>query len=333
MRETKWNFPSDEKLIPVHELPDPFCRPDGSRIAGAEEWPEQREYLKAMLSHYMYGQIPPAPEQVRGEIVSSKRLYEGRAIEDTVRLTFCPGEGKEQLAMHVRVTRPAITGKVPVITWNQGEGGSPCPIEEQLVCDREYAIAEFNREELAPDSRKLFKGPLAAAYPEYDWGAIAMWGWCHSRVIDYLEQTDYADPEKMVATGHSRGGKAALCAAIYDERIALCAANGSGCGGAGCFRYLGSSRGEGTGLCETAKGIAKMFPYWWNPRFRKIKNCECFPFDLPFVRALIAPRAVITTDGLGDTWSNPYGTRLTHQAAGEVFRFLGVEEKNALHMR
>ena len=45
--------------------------------------------------------------------------------------------------------------------------------------------------------------------------------------------TDWADTDKIIATGHSRGGKVALCAAIYDERIALGAPNGSGCGGAG----------------------------------------------------------------------------------------------------
>ena len=52
--------------------------------------------------------------------------------------------------------------------------------------------------------------------------------------VDYLFTTDWADTDKIIATGHSRGGKVALCAAIYDERIALCAPNGSGCGGAGC---------------------------------------------------------------------------------------------------
>lgn len=52
-----------------------------------------------------------------------------------------------------------------------------------------------------------------------------------------------------------------------------------------------------------------------------------------FAKALIAPRALITTDGLGDVWANTFGTQVTWRAAQEVFDFLGVPEKNALHFR
>ena len=57
------------------------------------------------------------------------------------------------------------------------------------------------------------------------------------------------------------------------------------------------------------------------------------PFDLHFARLLIAPRAVISTDALQDTWANPYGTTVTWRAAQEVFDFLGMPKHNAMHMR
>ena len=60
---------------------------------------------------------------------------------------------------------------------------------------------------------------------------------------------------------------------------------------------------------------------------------EYLPFDLHTVKALIAPRALITTDGLGDTWANPYGTQITWMAADEVYQFLGADGKNAIHLR
>lgn len=177
---------------------------------------------------------------------------------------------------------------------------------------------------------------------------------------------DIATACKIIATGHSRGGKVALCAAIYDERIALCAPNGSGCGGAGCFRFLGGRYGEGIGLCETAGSINDMLGYWWTDAFGEfgarqkrytrsnfpvaknqmefmanfsldklgtLQDEDRLPFDMHFAKALIAPRALITTDGLGDVWANTFGTQVTWRAAQEVFDFLGVPEKNALHFR
>ncbi len=331
------DFSSRKQPVPVHEWPDPFRKADGSRVRTPEEWSAQREYLKDMLRHCMYGHMPPAPANTKGELLYSRSIYQGRAVAETIRITFGPDDLSEhQVAMIVHMTRPSGEGKVPVITWNQFKGSYGCPEEEYLVCEQGYAIVEFDKEQLAPDSAKAADGPLAHAYPDYDWGAIAMWSWGHSRVIDYLATTSYADMDKIVATGHSRGGKVAICAAIYDERIALCGANGSGCGGAGCFRYLGGRLGEGTGRCETVSHITKSFPYWWNKKFceyGKKENADCIPFDLHFLKALIAPRALITTDGLGDTWANPYGTQITWMAADEVYHFLGAGGRNALHIR
>lgn len=45
----KYDFSPKSELKAIHELPDPFLKPDGTRVQTREEWPEQREYLKAML--------------------------------------------------------------------------------------------------------------------------------------------------------------------------------------------------------------------------------------------------------------------------------------------
>src|ERR1700689_3728080 len=55
------------------------------------------------------------------------------------------------------------------------------------------------------------------------------------RVIDFLETTYFVDKDKIIVTGHSRGGKAALLAGALDERVALTVPNGSGAGGGGGF--------------------------------------------------------------------------------------------------
>ena len=51
-------------------------------------------------------------------------------------------------------------------------------------------------------------------------------------------------------TGHSRMGKAALCCGIYDERAAVVAPAGSGCGGMASMRLSGCRLGENIGLSE-----------------------------------------------------------------------------------
>lgn len=359
----EYNFAKKADLPHIAELPDPFLKPDGSRVASVEEWPAQREYLKEMLAHYLYGHMPKDSGTTRGEVIFSRPVYNGRAIAETVRITA----GRQgEVVFNADLIRPVKKEKVPVFTWNQFTGRHGSPAEEEIVCGRGYAIMEFDKEQLAPDNGNAIHGQVAKAFPECDWGAIAMWAWGHSRLVDHLYTTDWADTEKIIATGHSRGGKVAMCAAIYDERIALCAANGSGCGGAGCFRFLGSRYGEGTGLCETAGSINDMLGYWWTDAFGEFgarqreytrsnfpvaKNQAEFmadfdfdqigttrdedqlPFDLHFAKALIAPRALITTEGLGDMWANTFGTQVTWRAAQEVFDFLGVPEKNALHFR
>jgi hypothetical protein len=178
--------------------------------------------------------------------------------------------------------------------------------------------------------------------------------------------------EKIIATGHSRFGKVALCAGIHDERIAMCAPMGSGCGGAGCFRILGGKNGIGSGYQERLGSMVTFFPHWLSSRIKPfssaddavmldirqaiaeiakdspsaddafyrfacsrypLKDEDRLPFDLHTAKALIAPRHLITSDGLDDEWANPYGTQVTWAASEEVFKFLGAECNNALHFR
>jgi hypothetical protein len=62
--KTTWVFPPVKDLPVQDGMPDPFVKPDGSRVTSAEEWHAQREYLKAMLTQYMYGSMPPRPKHL-----------------------------------------------------------------------------------------------------------------------------------------------------------------------------------------------------------------------------------------------------------------------------
>src|SRR5262249_28075764 len=120
--------------------------------------------------------------------------------------------------------------------------------------------------------------------------------------------------------GHSRGGKATLLAGATDTRIALTAPNNSGCGGAGCYRFQGEKS-------EDIAAILKNFPFWFQPHFAEfIGHEDRLPFDQHTLKALVAPRALLSTEALGDLWANPSGTQQTYLAAREVFAFLGASE-------
>lgn len=323
-------------------LPDPFLRPDGkSRISTPDQWEEQRAYWKELLAQYLYGHMPPHPaQQTRGELLSTQPIYGDRALRDHVRIT-CGRQGK--VSFEILVIRPNKPGRFPVITWNCFRDMRPCPIEEEAVCSRNYCIAMFQKEQLAADDASA-RSPIFELYADYDWKTIAVWAWGHSRIADYLEQTDYADLSKLIATGHSRGGKTALCAAIYDTRFAMAAVNGSGCGGAGCFRFLGGRGGlsQDPSITESLGRITTAFPHWFSDRICPFGTqtppygtcAESYlPFDLHIAKALVAPRPLVTMEGLGDQWANTYGTQITWRAAREVYRFLGAEDRIAVHYR
>src|SRR5207237_3161290 len=118
-----------------------------------------------------------------------------------------------------------------------------------------------------------------------------------------------------------------LLAGAMDGRIALTVPNNSGCGGAGCYRYQAEKS-------EDIAAITKSFPFWFVPRFQEfIGKVDRLPFDQHSVKALIAPRALLTNEALGDLWANPSGTQRTYLAATPVFDFLGARDKIGIYLR
>src|SRR5205814_10700406 len=110
-------------------------------------------------------------------------------------------------------------------------------------------------------------------------------------------------------------------------RLALSALNDSGCGGAGCCRFQGEKS-------EDIAAILKNFRFWFQPHFADfIGNTDRLPFDQQSVKALVAPRALLSTEALGDLWANPEGTQRTHLAAKQVYEFLGATDKTAIYFR
>jgi dienelactone hydrolase len=307
----------------IKELPDPFLFRDGTRVKTPEDWARRREELKELFQKYVYGHLPPPPGNVAARELSSHKDEASGATVKQIVLTMGP---QQSVLVHLDLVIPPGTGPFPAIVRGDLGWGPTKPELIEAVAKRGYVLAHFARVNVVPDDKSDRTGAYRA-YPDCDMGAVAAWAWGFHRVADYLLTLDCVAKDQLIATGHSRGGKATLLAGAMDERFAVTAPNNSGCGGAGCFRRQAPKS-------EDIVAITKNFPYWFQKDFtRFIGHVDQLPVDQHELKALVAPRALLSTEALGDLWANPMGTQQTHTAARDVFTFLGVQEKIGIHFR
>jgi hypothetical protein len=327
---------------PTWELPNPFYKADGSIMSTKAEWEEKRKAYLELLSEMYYGEMPGRPQTLTASELSNETICQNTVCHKVVRL--CAQGEEAPVFFNVHVYRPVMPCEeklIPVVI----PAADTLPGEIiSMAAEQGFEICSFEIAEAAPDDKeKIWEGGCAKAYPGYTWRALAMWAWLQSRVIDWLETQKDTDVTKTVVTGHSRMGKAALCCGIYDERAAVVAPAGSGCGGMASMRLSGCRLGENIGLSERIGVMLnkERFPYWLmenvadygtpdgKTRFRENE----IPFDANILGACVAPRRLILVEGLDDDWINPFGTQVSWLAASEVFEFLGVKEHSAIHYR
>ncbi len=282
--------------------------------------------LDILLEHE-YGRIPPVTGGTRVEMLdcsTARSLGGARSLQCHVVVSQNPDV---RFRLDILVPKDA-SGRLPVVLAGDGCWHNTTDEVSLEVLRRGYVLAVFSRVEILPDLADPERAMgLHRLYPGVGFGAIAAWAWGYHRAIDALETFDFTDVSRIAVTGHSRGGKAALLAGATDERIALTHANNSGCCGAGCFRW----EGEGS---EKIADITRLFPYWFQAGFEQFSGRECeLPFDQHYLKAAIAPRLLITTEALQDSWANPSGTWQTHLAAAEAYRFLEADDNIAVVYR
>ena len=253
-----------------------------------------------------------------------KTVFEGRAALTTVLLGFGPDPGLQMRACTYVPFRggprfPVILIMEPI--WEEAFH----PLVRTWVA-RGYSVAGLDHLALDRDDADRSDGahPL---YPGYDWSTLSVWAWGAMRAVDYLLGLRTVDPEKIALFGHSRRGKAALLAGAMDERIALTVPHGSGAGGAGSFRILGPQAESLDAITDPNR-----FGYWFHPRLREFAGREShLPFDQHFLKALVAPRAILSLEAKGDLWANPLGAQEIHRAVEPVYQLLGAEDRLAIH--
>jgi hypothetical protein len=219
-----------------------------------------------------------------------------------------------------------------------GRGGFAGPANAEAIASRNsdlfrrgYALVMFNNNDCAEDTTlRNADGSWAfrntrfyPAYPGYDWGILAGWAWGASRIADYLETDPAIDRTKLVITGASRAGKAAMVAAAFDERL-MGAPVVTGGGGIGAYRFSGIGRGGKEGLGE----MMSKYPNWFSPNLHEFwGQTDKLPFDAHWYLALCAPRPFIALEGDTDTVSLPNAVKQTILAAKPAYAFLGVPDR------
>ena len=310
------------------ELHDPFLMESGRRVKTPEEWPERRAEIAGVIQSVMYGKLPPAPDAPRLETIRDGRASAlGGARHNQVKI-FPFADSDFSFLLHLYLPGKA-PDKFPVILSGDGCWHNASPEVIQSVLGRGYALLVFNRCEIVPDVPPGARdGVFQRRFPGSDFGALAAWAWGYHRVMDILPEFPELDAARVAVAGHSRGGKASLLAGALDERIAVVSANNSGAGGAGCERF----KGPGAESLDAMLGGG--LAAWFTPALGKYRGkMGELPMDQHFVKALCAPRPLLTTEALGDLWANPSGTWLTHLAAREVYAFLGAENAIGVHYR
>jgi hypothetical protein len=358
------SFPPVPDLPSHPEMPDPLVTIKGERITTKEQWFKQRRpELKALFEHYVYGKAPP-PGKVEAHVERTDlRAFDGKATLKEITLSIGPeGAGKIHLLLvvpnerkgpapvfvgmnfsgnHALVKDPAVRLPTAWMYPNQPgvkdnratEAGRGKAVDTWAIDDviaRGYAVATFYNGDIDPDRPDIREGiqPLFAAKGAkpgpHDWGTIAAWAWGVQRAVDYLVSDRDLDRDRIAVVGHSRLGKTALLAAAFDERIALAIPHQAGCGG------TAPSRGK---VGESVKQINDHFPHWFNGTFKEFNDrVDRLPFDQHCLAALVAPRPLLFSNAVEDTWANPEGQFEVLRATDPVYRFLGAGGLEAKEM-
>ena len=320
---TEWlkktgELPPDFDALPASaELPDPLIlREDGREIPITDpaQWQRQRAWMRKQLEHWIYGSMPPAPGNVQGKILSSRRDH--RTTIQQVELAFGP---ERAVKLAVELIIPDGPGPFPVFLTQWSHRGWA-----QIAVRRGYLACIYAGADSKDDTFEYRK-----FYPDYDFQVLARRAWGASRCIDYLYTLPQVDRERIALSGHSRNGKQSLIAAAFDERIKAVISSSSGSGGEMPARFDRDHFYAGDMALH-----ARCRRSWFHPRWRFFVGRENkLPVDSNSLIACVAPNACMISTATNETEANNWAQEQVYHSALRVYRFLGAEDKLALRYR
>lgn len=329
-----YGFPPVDKLPDIEKMPDPFRKPDGTRVQTRAEWKQQRTYLRSMLEHYLYGHIPPRPGAKEVSAIRTadepytppNSKIEGR--KQSYRITLARNSLTHQF--NINLWRPAALKRYPALINNRAD--DPYGAEEGVR--RGYMFVEYNRTGIAPDdpNNKDRHAGVFRLYPEYDFYTIAAWAWGYQVVVDVLDHLGVADRGKIIVTGHSRGGQAAMAGGVFDESIAIVAPSTGGPNSVGSIRQRDPESFRGR--MDYSKQFQQQNPHWFHPRYFEFAGRQNkFPWDAATLVSLVAPRPLLNLNAVGDGINNALAHEAGIRAGVMIYRWWDAENWCRLHWR
>ncbi len=309
--------------------------------------PAEREHLKDVFADTLYGPWPAGMAVSFGDWTMIDPGYlAGRGTLEEAAVTVGSGDGAR--TFHLVAAFPAGAHRAPAVisqTFSSNcsvfpdepvtaADGNVCQgpdfdgvlgkIETQVFgtyiavapveryFDAGLAYATFYASELIPDSKGAAPAAMAAlGGPVNPTGTLMAWAYGFSAAVDVLEADPRIDPERIAVMGHSRHGKSAILAGIWDRRIAAVVAHQSG--------YAGSSLSRST-TGEGLPRMAKAYPHWLAPEAQQwLDRLDAIPVDQHELLAILAPTPVLIGNGRRDVWSDPNASYRAAEAASPVY--------------
>lgn len=318
------------------DVPDLMTTFDGRKVDTLAMWEKvrARELLEEFTAEE-YGRRPverPAElsfEKAEPDVV----MMDGKALRKRIRVAYRGPHGGGSFvftAFIPRQERPAPSFLL-ICNRDPSENIDPTrkvksgfwPTEE--IVDRGYAAIAFWNGDVAPDRNTgNTKGVFAAfrdvekkSAPLDGWGTLSAWAWGASRVMDWIETEPLLNASRVAVVGHSRGGKTALVAGVYDKRFAMACSNNSGCSGAK-LNHIDLPESE------HVVQIMRAVSYWFCPNYTWRVNAEReWRVDQHEFIALIAPRLVCIASATEDAWAGPEGEYFSGVLASPAWELYG----------
>ena len=337
-------YPVLEQMPPVG-LPELMTTFSGSKVESVADWEKvRRPEILDFFSQNMHGQRPverPADLSF-ARVAPDCEMLGGRVVRKQVRVSFSGPYGSwgfDILAFLPKSSKP-VPSFVFICNRALEKNVDPelkvksefCPVEQ--IVGRGYGIAIFKNTQLAQDAYypTLDGGKLVMQDPPFtngfyacfapertyrSWGAISVWAWGASRVMDWIETDPAFDAGHVAVIGHSRGGKTSLWAGATDRRFAMVCVNNSGCCGAKLNHVP-------VCLSETIALDNLVNPHWFCRAYREFNGRDAvLPFDQHWLAALVAPRLLYIASASKDLGAGPWGEFLTARHASPAWELYG----------
>ncbi len=343
----------DESKMPSFTLPDPLVLPNGKPIKSKDVWEKAgRPAVLKLFAENVYGVNPfSGAVKIVSEVKTvNENALNGKAISKQITLRF--PEISPTLTLDILLYLPKNVKQAPVFVSLNFTGNHTATHEKDVfvtekwvnsgfdktfvnnratdasrgiaerrwpmeaIVARGYAVATAYYGDLEADHNEGWKTGLRSVLTPKQrekWGAIGVWAWSMSRMVDYLIKNEsLIDGHKVIALGHSRIGKATLWAAAEDPRFAIVISNDSGEGGAALSRrWIG----------ETVEHLNTQFPHWFCANYKKYNKAVAeLPVDSHELLGLMAPRPLYVASATEDIWADPKGEFLGAVEAEKVYQ-------------